>query len=197
MSWVLPRTEKTSRRSQRTDAPAHAAAGKPHRSSCVKFTQLVSRLTCGLLAAMHIAPLLRVSRHIMEQGPTPTLVVSGAVLALLIGVLTAKAAGLVFLRKGSRRASTISLFLACAIFHGDALATKDVVPTVAVLTTAATAVIAIKVARKLREELKGRGLSFEDLFPANIWALLSPEPRAIPLCLVASGPRRPRGPPCA
>src|SRR5437879_4066182 len=163
MSWVLPRTEKTS--NSRVPSPARgtfasqfATGVKPSRSTCVKFTQLFSRIACGLLAALHITPLLRVSRNIMEQGPTPALIATWAVLVLLIGVLAAKAAGVVFFRAGSRRASTVALILACALFHGDVIISKDAAPTtIAVLTVAGGAIGAAHLGRKLQEHFAGRG----------------------------------------
>jgi hypothetical protein len=195
MSRALPRTENFIRRAAAVVCPA-ADRGIVTRLACVKLVRLFGRLACGLLAAMHIAPLLRVSRHVLEQGPTPALVATWAVLALLVGLLAAKAAGLVFLPAGSRKASIIALILAAALFHGDVIVSKDAAPTtVAVLTAAGGAVVAAPVLRRVHEHLTGRGVSFKDLFPTTLWARLRGEPSPAPLCLVDLSATRPRGPP--
>jgi hypothetical protein len=197
MSWVLPRTENTS--SRRGSSPAlgvRAAGGIFHRVACAKSSQLFVRLACGLLAAVHVAPLLRVSRNVLEQGPSAVLVATWAVLALLIGVLAAKAAGLAFFPARSRRTAAVTFLLISALFHGDVLASKDVPPTIAVLSTTATAAGVVILGRKLHEHLSG-GFSLKSLFPANIWARLAPQPACDPVCLVTIGSRRPRGPPRA
>jgi len=147
---------------------------------------------------MHVAPLLRVSRHVLEQGPTPALAATWAVLALLVGVLAAKAAGLVFLPAGSRKASITALILAAELFHGDVIVSKDAAPTtVAVLGVAGGAAVGAAVLPRVREHLAGCGLSFKDLFPTTLWARLSGEPAPAPLCFAGLNAGRPRGPPAS
>ncbi len=95
---------------------------------------IAARLACGLLAAIHLTPLWRTVRHILDQGPVPTLVATGAVLVLLIALLAAKAAGIVFFSAGHRRASLVAFITAAALFHGDVVVSKNLAPTTAVLT---------------------------------------------------------------
>jgi hypothetical protein len=157
---------------------------------------IAGRIACGLLAAMHITPLWRVSRHVVEQGPTPALVATWAVLALLIGVLTAKAAGVVFFRVGSRRASITALIAAAALFHGDALAGKDIAPaTVAVLVATATTVVAVSLGRKLHEHFAGVGEPFKSLFLNSSWSFAERPFFHDPLPVFDPGNAQPRGPP--
>src|SRR5262245_18934983 len=117
MSRALLRTENTNRRA----AEPVQSRGTPTRHSFTQLALLIGRLACGLLAAMHIAPLLRASRNILELGTTPALLATWAVLALLVAVLAAGAAGLVSFGPRARRASFIALFIATTLFHGDVI----------------------------------------------------------------------------
>jgi hypothetical protein len=144
---------------------------------------------------MHVSPLLRVSRNIVEQGPTLPLLAAWGVLAVLIGVLTAKAAGLVFFRNGSRRLSLVTLIVACALFHGEVIVSVDAPKTIAILATAGGTVAVVSLAHRFREHLAGTGPAIADLFPMTLWARLSGEPATNPLCFVGLGASQPRGPP--
>jgi hypothetical protein len=194
MSRARPRTEKLTRYAA---AAANRAAdrGKLTRRSWLKLVPLMVRSACGLLAAMHIAPLLRVSRHVLEQGPTPALVATWAVLALLVGALAAKAAGLAFLPSRSGRFTLVAIIAACAVFHGEVIVSKDSTPTVAVLTTVGAAAAAAPLLRRVRDHLAGRGSSYKTLFPAKFWGFVSLDAAPAPLCLVGLSAAKPRGPP--
>jgi hypothetical protein len=161
----------------------------------------VIRSACGLLAAMHVAPLVRVSSQLLH-GPTPALVATWAVLALLIGVLAAKAAGLAILprhRFPLRRAPLIAFITAAAVFHGDVIiSSKDHAPTtVAVLVTTGAAAAAVPLLRRVREQLTGSGASYKQLFPALLWGRAAREHAPRPLSLVGLSAAVPRGPPCS
>lgn len=155
------------------------------------------RSACGLLAAMHVAPLVRVSSQLVH-GPTPALVATWAVLALLIGVLAAKAAGLALLpeRFRFRRAQLVAFLAAAAVFHGDVVISKDQAPTtVAILATTGAAAAAVPLLRRVRDHLTGFGPSYRDLFPALLWGRSNCEQAPRPLCFVGLSVAHPRGPP--
>jgi len=156
----------------------------------------VGRWVCGLLAVVHVAPLVRLSRQVLEEGPTPILVATAAVLALLIGVLAVKAAGLVFLHAGSRRASLIALVVACGLFHYNAIVATNAAPiTVAIVGTVCGGVAVPGLGRRLRDQLAGTARGLGGLLHPVFWGRLGGDSGHGPLCLVGLGVRQARAPP--
>jgi len=168
-----------------------------HRTTLSWAVAIAARLACALLAAIHLTPLWRTVRHIIDQGPIPTLVATGAILVLLIALLAAKAAGVVFFSAGTRRRASIVAFVtAAALFHGDALVSKNLAPPAAVLTVSGAAVAAAAaLATKVGEPLFGLGRAWKSLFLTTLWGRLTDEPMCVPVCPAPLGAKSPRGPP--
>jgi hypothetical protein len=175
---------------------AHAGRSGRTRAGCWSGAfHLTGRVVCGLIAAMHVVPLWRVTLRLFDSGPTAPLVITWLVLALLVGALFIKAAGRAFIPARTRRASTLAMLLACAVCHGEVLVSAGQLPAMtAVLTAGGTAGLMVVAARRFRVGAAGRSPSIDDLF-ASACCLHYEGCSVPPLLLVVCGPQSPRGPP--